>query len=137
MLMSADILIYDANIVPVGKDQLQHLEMTRDVAARFNNLMGETFIIPEAKIQDDSNYVTGTDGQKMSKSKGNTIDIFVDDKSLKKQIMKIQTKSLSVDEAKDPNDCNVFKLYKIIASEDDVKNLGLRIYSGRIRIWRG
>ena len=87
MLMSADILIYDANIVPVGKDQLQHLEMTRDVAARFNNLMGETFIIPEAKIQDDSNYVTGTDGQKMSKSKGNTIDIFVDDKALKKQIM--------------------------------------------------
>ena len=100
--------------------------MTRDVASRFNNLMGETFIIPEAKIQDYSNYVTGTDGQKMSKSKGNTIDIFVDDKSLKKQIMKIQTKSLSVDEAKDPNDCNVFKLYKIIASEDDVKNLSLR-----------
>ena len=128
--MSADILIYDANIVPVGKDQLQHLEMTRDVAARFNNLMGETFIIPEAKIQDDSNYVTGTDGQKMSKSKGNTIDIFVDDKSLKKQIMKIQTKSLSVDEAKDPNDCNVFKLYKIIASEDDVKNLSLRYTQG-------
>ena len=130
MLMAADILIYDANIVPVGKDQLQHLEMTRDVAARFNNLMGETFIIPEAKIQDDSNYVTGTDGQKMSKSKGNTIDIFVDDKALKKQIMKIQTKSLSVDEAKDPNDCNVFKLYKIIASEDDVKNLSLRYTQG-------
>jgi len=130
MLMSADILIYDANIVPVGKDQLQHLEMTRDVASRFNNLMGETFIIPEAKIQDDSNYVTGTDGQKMSKSKGNTIDIFVDDKSLKKQIMKIQTKSLSVDEAKNPNDCNVFKLYKIIASEEDVKNLSLRYSQG-------
>jgi len=132
MLMSADILIYDANIVPVGKDQLQHLEMTRDVATRFNNLMGETFIIPEAKIQDDSNYVTGTDGHKMSKSKGNTIDIFVDDKSLKKQIMKIQTKSLSVEESKDPDDCNVFKLYKIIASEDNVKNLSLNYKNGGI-----
>jgi len=132
MLMSADILIYDANIVPVGKDQLQHLEMTRDVASRFNNLMGETFIIPEAKIQDESNYVTGTDGQKMSKSKGNTIDIFVDDKSLKKQIMKIQTKSLSVEESKDPDDCNVFKLYKIIASEDNVKNLSLNYKNGGI-----
>ena len=87
MLMSADILLYDADIVPVGKDQLQHLEMTRDVASRFNNLMGETFIIPEAKIQDDTKYITGTDGEKMSKSKNNIIDIFVDDKTLKKQIM--------------------------------------------------
>ena len=132
MLMSADILIYDANIVPVGKDQLQHLEMTRDVAARFNNLMGDTFIIPEAKIQDNSNYVTGTDGQKMSKSKNNIIDIFLDDKSLKKQIMKIQTKSLSVDEQKDPDDCNVFKLYKLIAEEDNIKNLASRYRKGGI-----
>lgn len=132
MLMSADILIYDANIVPVGKDQLQHLEMTRDVAARFNNLMGDTFIIPEAKIQDISNYVTGTDGQKMSKSKNNIIDIFLDDKSLKKQIMKIQTKSLSVDEQKDPDDCNVFKLYKIIAEEENIKNLASRYRKGGI-----
>ena len=132
MLMSADILIYDANIVPVGKDQLQHLEMTRDVAARFNNLMGDTFIIPEAKIQDNSNYVTGTDGQKMSKSKNNIIDIFLDDKSLKKQIMKIQTKSLSVDEQKDPDDCNVFKLYKIIAEEENIKNLASRYRKGGI-----
>ena len=132
MLMSADILIYNANIVPVGKDQLQHLEMTRDVASRFNNLMGETFIIPEAKIQDESNYVTGTDGQKMSKSKGNTIDIFVDDKSLKKQIMKIQTKSLLVDEEKDPDDCNVFKLYKLIAEEENIKNLASRYRKGGI-----
>ncbi|MBT4293495.1 MAG: tryptophan--tRNA ligase, partial [Cryomorphaceae bacterium] len=88
MLMSADILIYDANIVPVGKDQLQHLEMTRDVAARFNNLMGDTFVIPDAKIQDDTNYIIGTDGEKMSKSKSNIIDIFLDDKKLRKQIMK-------------------------------------------------
>ena len=94
MLMSADILMYDANIVPVGKDQLQHLEMTRDVASRFNNLMGETFVIPEAKVQDDTNYIIGTDGEKMSKSKSNIIDIFLDDNKLRKQIMKIQTQSL-------------------------------------------
>ena len=100
MLMSADILIYDANIVPVGKDQLQHLEMTRDVAARFNNLMGDTFIIPEAKIQDNSNYVTGTDGQKMSKSKNNIIDIFLDDKSLKKQIMTKQSTKITIEKKK-------------------------------------
>ena len=102
MLMSADILLYDANIVPVGKDQLQHLEMARDVASRFNNLMGETFIIPEAKIQDDTKDITGTDGEKMSKSKNNIINIFVDDKTLRNQIMKIGTRSLSVEYPKNP-----------------------------------
>ena len=132
MLMSADILMYDANIVPVGKDQLQHLEMTRDVASRFNNLMGETFVIPEAKVQDDTNYITGTDGEKMSKSKSNIIDIFLDDKKLRKQIMKIQTQSLSVEEAKNPDECNVFKLFKIIASDDEVKKLHLRYTKGGI-----
>ena len=132
MLMSADILIYDANIVPVGKDQLQHLEMTRDVASRFNNLMGETFVIPEAKVQDDTNYIIGTDGEKMSKSKSNIIDIFLDDKKLRKQIMKIQTQSLSVEEAKNPDQCNVFKLFKVIASEDEVKKLHLRYTKGGI-----
>ena len=132
MLMSADILMYDANIVPVGKDQLQHLEMTRDVASRFNNLMGETFVIPEAKVQDDTNYIIGTDGEKMSKSKSNIIDIFLDDKKLRKQIMKIQTQSLSVEEAKNPDQCNVFKLFKIIASDDEVKKLHLRYTKGGI-----
>ena len=132
MLMSADILMYDANIVPVGKDQLQHLEMTRDVASRFNNLMGETFIIPEAKVQDDTNYIIGTDGEKMSKSKSNIIDIFLDDKKLRKQIMKIQTQSLSVEESKNPDQCNVFKLFKVIASEDEVKKLHLRYTKGGI-----
>ena len=132
MLMSADILMYDANIVPVGKDQLQHLEMTRDVASRFNNLMGETFIIPEAKVQDDTNYIIGTDGEKMSKSKSNIIDIFLDDKKLREQIMKIQTQSLSVEEAKNPDECNVFKLFKIIASDDEVKKLHLRYTKGGI-----
>jgi len=123
MLMSADILMYDADIVPVGKDQLQHLEMTRDVASRFNNLMGDTFVIPEAKVQDDTKYIIGTDGEKMSKSKSNIINIFLDDKKLRKQIMKIQTQSLSVDESKNPDQCNVFKLFKVIASEDQVKKL--------------
>ena len=132
MLMSADILMYDANIVPVGKDQLQHLEMTRDVASRFNNLMGETFVIPEAKVQDDTNYIIGTDGEKMSKSKSNIIDVFLDDKKLRKQIMKIQTQSLSVEEAKNPDQCNVFKLFKVIASDDEVKKLHLRYTKGGI-----
>ena len=132
MLMSADILMYDANIVPVGKDQLQHLEMTRDVASRFNNLMGETFVIPEAKVQDNTNYIIGTDGEKMSKSKSNIIDIFLDDKKLRKQIMKIQTQSLSIEAAKNPDQCNVFKLFKVIASEDKVKKLHLRYTKGGI-----
>ena len=130
MLMSADILMYDANIVPVGKDQLQHLEMTRDVATRFNNLMGDTFVIPEAKIQDDTKYVIGTDGEKMSKSKSNIIDIFQDDKKLRKQIMKIQTQSLSVEEPKDPDQCNVFKLFKIIGSDEETEKLRARYTNG-------
>tara|TARA_B100000767_G_scaffold243324_1_gene240904 strand:+ start:167 stop:1135 length:969 start_codon:yes stop_codon:yes gene_type:complete len=132
MLMSADILMYDADIVPVGKDQLQHLEMTRDVASRFNNLMGDTFVVPEAKVQDDTKYIIGTDGEKMSKSKSNIIDIFLDDKKLRKQIMKIQTQSLSVEESKNPDECNVFKLYKVIASEDQVKKLHSQYTKGGI-----
>jgi tryptophanyl-tRNA synthetase len=130
MLMSADILIYDANIVPVGKDQLQHLEMTRDVATRFNNLMGDTFVIPEAKIQDETKYIIGTDGEKMSKSKSNIIDIFQNDKKLRKQIMKIQTQSLSVEEPKDPDQCNVFKLFKIISSDEETEKLRARYING-------
>ena len=130
MLMSADILIYDANIVPVGKDQLQHLEMTRDVATRFNNLMGDTFVIPEAKIQDETKYIIGTDGEKMSKSKSNIIDIFQDDKKLRKQIMKIQTQSSSVEEPKDHDQCNVFKLFKIIGSDEETEKLRARYTNG-------
>ena len=132
MLMSADILMYDANIVPVGKDQLQHLEMTRDVATRFNNLMGDTFVIPEAKIQDDTKYIIGTDGEKMSKSKSNIIDVFLDDKKLRKQIMKIQTQSLSVEEPKDPDKCNVFKLFKVIAASEETEKLRSRYTKGGI-----
>ena len=132
MLMSADILLYDADIVPVGKDQLQHLEMTRDVASRFNNLMGETFIIPEAKIQDDTKYITGTDGEKMSKSKNNIVDIFVDDKKLRKQIMKIETQSLAVEDPKNPEDCNVFKLFEVVAPENDVQLLKSKYLKGGV-----
>ena len=123
MLKTADILIYDAHVVPVGKDQLQHLEMTRDVASRFNNIMGDTFIIPEAKIQENTKYIIGTDGEKMSKSKSNIIDIFLDDKALRKQIMKIETQSLSIEDPKDPEKCNVFKLFKLIASKEETKKL--------------
>ena len=132
MLMSADILLYDADIVPVGKDQLQHLEMTRDVASRFNNLMGETFIIPKAEIQDDTKYITGTDGEKMSKSKNNIVDIFVDDKKLRKQIMKIETQSLAVEDPKNPEDCNVFKLFEVVAPENDVQLLKSKYLKGGV-----
>ncbi len=120
MLMAADILLYDAVVVPVGKDQLQHLEMARDVAGRFNNLMGETLIEPQAKLQEGSMYVPGTDGQKMSKSKGNTINIFLPANQLKKQIMSIETDSTPLEEPKDPDSCNVFALYQLIATPDDV-----------------
>ncbi len=130
MLMAADILIYDANIVPVGKDQLQHLEITRDVAARFNNQMGETLVIPEPKLQEESKYVIGTDGEKMSKSKGNTIDIFLSDEKLKKQIMKIQTQSLSIEDKKNPNECNVYNIYSLIASKEKKEILKTRYTTG-------
>lgn len=118
MLMAADILLYDAQIVPVGKDQLQHIEMARDVASRFNHLMGETFVLPEAKIEEHSMNVPGTDGQKMSKSRGNIINIFVEDKVLRKQIMGIETDSTPLEAPKNEQTCNVFALYKLIATAD-------------------
>ncbi|MBS3993426.1 MAG: tryptophan--tRNA ligase [Bacteroidetes bacterium] len=118
MLMAADIVLYDAEIVPVGKDQLQHLEMTRDVAARFNHQMGETFVLPEAKVEEETMYVPGTNGEKMSKSKGNIIDIFLSDKELRKQIMKIETDSTPLEAPKNPENCNLFALYKLIASKE-------------------
>lgn len=123
MLMAADILLYDAEIVPVGKDQLQHLEMTRDVASRFNNLIGETLIIPEAKIQDDTKLVPGTDGEKMSKSRENTINIFLPDKQLRKQIMSIQTDSTPLEEPKNTETDTIFALYKLLASETQVQEM--------------
>ena len=123
MLMAADILLYDAEIVPVGKDQLQHLEMTRDVAARFHAQMGETFVMPEARVQEQTMYIPGTDGQKMSKSKGNLIDIFLPDKKLRKQIMGIVTDSTPLEEPKDPEGDTVFALYSILASSEKVAEM--------------
>ncbi len=123
MLMAADILLYDAEIVPVGKDQLQHLEMTRDVANRFNHQMGETLVPPQAKIQEGTMYVPGTNGGKMSKSQGNIIDIFLPEKKLRKQIMKIETDSTPLEEPKNPDTCNLFALYKLIASESQITEM--------------
>ncbi len=120
MLMAADILLYDANIVPVGKDQLQHLEMTRDVASRFHAKMGETFVLPEAKVHENTMLIPGTDGAKMSKSKDNVIDIFLPDKKLRKQVMGIQTDSTPLEEPKDPDTCNVFALYQLLANADQI-----------------
>ena len=130
MLMAADILLYDAEVVPVGKDQLQHLEMTRDVAARFNNLMGETFVIPKASVQNKTQYIPGTDGQKMSKSKENTLNIFLNDKALRKQVMKIQTDSTPLEEPKDPSSCNVFALYELLANAQQVETLRQEYLAG-------
>lgn len=123
MLMAADILLYDANIVPVGKDQLQHIEMTRDVASRFHAQLGETFIVPEGKIHEDTMYVPGTDGQKMSKSKGNLINIFQPDKKLRKQLMGIKTDSTPIEDPKNPDTDNVFALYRILASPEQIAEM--------------
>ena len=130
MLMAADILLYDANYVPVGKDQLQHLEITRDVAIKFNNKHGETFVIPEAKVNESTKYVTGTNGEKMSKSKGNIIDIFLPEKQLKKQIMSIQTDSTPLEEPKEFQNCNVFKIFKLIANENQTNEMKNKYQSG-------
>lgn len=123
MLMAADILLYDAEEVPVGKDQQQHLEMTRDVASRFNNIYGETFVLPIAKVNKETQLISGTNGEKMSKSKGNIVDIFLPVKALKKQIMGIQTNSTPIDEPKDYENCNVFKLYSLIADQNSINSL--------------
>jgi tryptophanyl-tRNA synthetase len=130
MLMAADILLYDADIVPVGKDQLQHLEMTRDVASRFHAQMGETFVIPEANVQKETMYIPGTDGDKMSKSKGNLIDIFLPEKQFRKQIMGIVTDSTPMEAPKNPDTDTVFALYKILASPEEVAGMRARYEQG-------
>jgi len=130
MLMAADILLYDANIVPVGKDQMQHLEITRDVASRFNHQMGETFVLPEGKTSEETMYVPGTDGQKMSKSRNNFINIFVDDKALRKQIMGIQTDSTPLEEPKNPDTCNCFALYKLLATPEETEAMKANYLAG-------
>lgn len=116
VLMAADILSVQSDIVPVGKDQKQHLEVTRDIAIKFNNEFGETFRVPEPLIKDEVAIVPGTDGQKMSKSYGNTIEIFGEEKTIRKQVMGIVTDSTPLEQPKDPEKCNVFKIYSLFAT---------------------
>lgn len=130
VLMAADIILYDADIVPVGKDQLQHLEITRDIASSFNHQFGDTFVVPQAKIDEHIMTIPGIDGQKMSKSYNNFIDIFLPEKQLRKIVMSIITDSTPLEEPKDPDTCNVFALYRLLASPDEVSNLRERYLAG-------
>ena len=123
MLMAADILLYDAEVVPVGKDQLQHLEISRDVANRINNIIGDTLVPPEAKINEETKLIPGIDGEKMSKSRNNVINIFLPDKKLRKQIMAIQTDSTPLEEPKNPDTDNIFALYKLLANEKQIAEM--------------
>ena len=130
VLMAADILLYDSDIVPVGSDQVQHIEVTRDIATRFNHLYGEVLTLPQARTLDESAKVPGTDGDKMSKSYGNTIDVFEAEKPLRKKIMAIKTDSTPVESPKDPETCNLFTLYKLFASADQQQTLAARYKAG-------
>ena len=120
VLMAADILLYQSNLIPVGRDQKQHVEVTRDIATKFNHTFGETFVIPEAEISDDVATVPGTDGQKMSKSYNNAIEIFLDEKALRQRVMSILTDSTPVDQPKDPETCNLFAIYRHFAPPERV-----------------
>ena len=130
VLMAADIILYDAHFVPVGKDQVQHLEITRDIAQAFNTRMGDTFILPQAKTDERVMIVPGTDGQKMSKSYNNFINIFAPEKELKKQVMSIVTDSTPLEDPKDPDTCNVFKLYRLIATTEQTIEIEKKYTSG-------
>ncbi len=130
VLMAADILLYDAEVVPVGKDQLQHLEMARDMGSRFNHQMGDVFVLPKAELQEDTKYVPGTDGNKMSKSRGNIINIFLPEKQLKKQIMSIETDSRSLEEPKDPDTDKVFAIFELIATAEQTEELRKKYLAG-------
>lgn len=130
VLMTADIILYDAHYVPVGKDQRQHLEIARDIATTFNNLYGETFIVPEAKIEEQVMTIPGTDGQKMSKSYGNVLDIFLPDKELRKQVMSIVTDSTPLEEPKDPGKDNVYAIYSLLATDEQKDFLRAKYLAG-------
>lgn len=130
VLMAADIILYDAHFVPVGKDQRQHLEMARDIATTFNNLYGETFVVPEARIEESVMTIPGTDGQKMSKSYGNIIDIFLPDKELRKQVMAIVTDSTPLEEPKNPDTDNVFAIYSLLATPEQKEALRAKYLAG-------
>lgn len=130
ILMAADILLYDAEIVPVGKDQKQHIEMARDVANRFNLTYGDTFVLPEEQIQPDTMLIPGTDGEKMSKSRNNYIDIFLSEKQLRKQVMSIVSDSTPLEEPKNPDTCHTFALYKLLANESQVEQMRANYIGG-------
>lgn len=132
VLMAADILLYQAAVVPVGKDQLQHLEMARDIASSFNQQYGDTFVLPQAKTSSNIQTIPGTDGQKMSKSYHNTIDIFLPEKQLHKAIMQIQTDSTPLASPKDPAQCTVFHLYSVLASAAQTADMRARYLAGGI-----
>lgn len=123
VLMACDILLYDADFVPVGKDQVQHLEMSRDIASTFNREYGEVFVVPQAKVEESVMIVPGTDGRKMSKSYGNTITLFQTDKDLKKNVMKIETDSTPLEEPKNPDTCNVFAIYSLLADGNQIAQM--------------
>ncbi|MBC6612655.1 tryptophan--tRNA ligase [Hymenobacter sp. BT507] len=130
VLMAADILLYDAEIVPVGKDQIQHLEITRDIAAAFNNRYGETFVLPQARVDQQLMTIPGIDGQKMSKSYGNIIDIFVDDKALLKTIRSIVSDSTPLEAPKDPDNDTTFKLYSLLATPEQIADMRANYLNG-------
>lgn len=130
VLMAADILLFNAEIIPVGRDQKQHIEITRDIAERFNNTYGDIFVIPEPLISDDIAVIPGIDGQKMSKSYGNTLEIFEDEKSLKKKVMKIVTDSTPVEDPKDPSQCSLFALYRLFAGASETEQMRERYLKG-------
>jgi tryptophanyl-tRNA synthetase len=130
VLMAADILLYDAEFVPVGKDQVQHLEMTRDIAVKFNHEYGETFVVPEVKVDEQVMIVPGIDGQKMSKSYNNFINLFLSDKELLKVVKSIVTDSLPLESPKNPEACNVFRLYELVAERDQVADMRQKYLNG-------
>ena len=130
VLMAADILLYDSDYVPVGKDQRQHLEMARDMATAFNHQYGDLLVVPEGKYDERVMIVPGTDGRKMSKSYNNFLNIFLDEKPLKKQVMSIITDSLALDDPKDPDTCNVFGLYKLVAEANEVSEMRKKYQAG-------
>jgi len=130
VLMAADILLYDSEIVPVGKDQIQHIEMTRDIAIKFNNQFGEVFTVPKFKVDENVQKVVGVDGEKMSKSYGNTIDIFSTKKNTFKQVGKIKTDSTPLEEPKEFEGCNVYEISKLFMNEEELSNLRERYKKG-------
>ena len=130
ILMAADILMPNASQIPVGKDQIQHVEIARDIAGRFNHVYGDTFTLPEAVVDEHVPVIPGLDGRKMSKSYGNTIPLFCEPKKLKKLINKIKTNSQLPEEPKNPEDCHVFQLYRCFASESDIASLAEKYRAG-------